>query len=221
MRNLLLDRDTADRLLSGLVAPDDAPPGYAEVAGFLRSCSRLSLPDRTREQATIAAMTERISSRLAADPPARGRVAVRRAARFKLVSVAVGAMLVGTSGLAFAGELPAPAQRIAHKMFASVGVDIPTPDDPATTEGVPAGSEPPNSSAGSSAGTKGDAISDIATNHAGTGGAHGAAVSSEASNGHSQAGQPHGQSDQPHGRSDEPHGRSDEPHGRSDAEQPS
>ena len=37
-------------------------------------------------------------------------------------------MLVGTSGLAFAGELPAPAQRIAHTVFASIGVDIPTPE---------------------------------------------------------------------------------------------
>ena len=44
MRNLLLDRETADRLLSGSVAPDDAPPGYAGVAGLLRSCAQLSPP---------------------------------------------------------------------------------------------------------------------------------------------------------------------------------
>lgn len=205
MRNLLLDRDTADRLLSGLVAPDDAPPGYAEVAGLLRSCARLPLPDRTRERATIVAMAERIRSRPPADPPARGRVAARRPGRLKLVAVTVGAMLIGTSGLAFAGELPAPAQRIAHTMFASVGLDIPTPDDQPAIEDASAGSEGPNASLGSPAGTKGDAISDIATNHAGRGGAHGAAVSSEASDGHSQAGQPHGQSDEPHGQSDAGH----------------
>jgi hypothetical protein len=212
MRSLLLDRDTADRLLAGLVPPDDAPPEYAEVAGLLGSCFRLSLPDRTRERATIDAMIERISSRPAADTPARGWVAARRRVRYKLVPLAIGAMLVGTSGLAFAGELPGPAQRIAHTMFASVGLDIPMPDDPAAPEDVPGG--PLTSSVGS--GTKGDAISDVATKHAGTGAAHGAAVSSGASDGLSQAGRPHGQSDDPYHQSDHPNGQSDGPHGQSD-----
>ena len=234
MRILLLDRGTADRLLSGAMAPDDAPPGYAGVAGLIRSCSRLPLPDLTREKVTIVAMAERIRSRHPASPPVIGRVGVRRPARLKLVSVAVGAMVVGTSGLAFAGELPAPAQRVAHKVFASVGLDIPTPDDETTTEDVLGDSEGPDSIVGSSAGTKGEVISDIAKSQTGIGGAHGAAVSSEASHGHSQAGQPHGRSGEPHGQSsqaesqseeprgqsDEPHGQSGEPHGNSDAEHP-
>jgi len=215
MRMLLLDRGTADRLLSGTMAPDDAPPGYAGVAGLIRSFSRLPLPDLTREKVTIVAMAERIRSRHPASPPVIGRVGVRRPARLKLVSVAVGAMVVGTSGLALAGELPAPAQRIAHKVFGSVGLDVPTPDDE-TTEDVLGDSEGPDSSVGSSAGTKGDVISGVATNHAGAGRAHGAAVSSDASDGHSQAGQPHGQSDQPHGQSGQPLGQSDQPHGQSD-----
>ena len=206
MRMLLLDRGTADRLLSGTMAPDDAPPGYAGVAGLIRSFSRLPLPDLTREKVTIVAMAERIRSRLPASPPAIGRVAARRPARLKLLSIAVGAMVVGTSGLAFAGELPAPAQRVAHKVFASVGLDIPTPDDE-TTDDVPGDSEAPDSSVGSSAGTKDDVISGVATNHAGAGRAHGAAVSGEASHGHSQAGQPHGRSGEPHGQSDAEHPR--------------
>ncbi|MDP9209732.1 MAG: hypothetical protein M3O65_14850, partial [Actinomycetota bacterium] len=32
-----LDADTAERLLSGRLDPDDAPPGYAEVARLLRA----------------------------------------------------------------------------------------------------------------------------------------------------------------------------------------
>ncbi|MEO8425010.1 MAG: hypothetical protein ABI595_14020 [Actinomycetota bacterium] len=218
MRKLLLDRDTADRLLSGSVAPDDAPPGYAGVAGLLRSCTRLSTPDGKRERATILAMTETIRSRRSASPSVFGRAAARRPLRLKLVGVGVGAMLVGTSGLAFAGELPAPAQRIAHTVFASIGVDIPTPDAPASPEGVPNGSEPPRSVEGSPIATKGDAISSIARNHVGRAGAHGAhgvTVSTEASDGHSQAGQPHGQSEQPHGQSGQPHGQSEQPHGQS------
>jgi energy-converting hydrogenase Eha subunit A len=119
----------------------------------------------------------------------------------------VGAMLVGTSGLAFAGELPAPAQRIVHTVFASIGLDIPTPEAPASP------AQP--SSVGFPTATKGAAISGIAKNHLGRAGVHGATVSAVASDGHSQAGQPHGQSHQPNGESDQPHGQSDQPHGQS------
>src|SRR4249919_3401894 len=126
MRNLLLDRDTADRLLSGSVAPDDAPPGYAGVAGLLRSCARPLPLDHERERTTILAMKQRIGCR-PAEPSVSGRPAGRWL-RLKLVGVGVGALLVSTSGLAFAGGLPAPAQRVAHTVFASIGVDIPTPE---------------------------------------------------------------------------------------------
>ena len=216
MRSLLLDRDTADRLLSGSMAPDDAPPGYAGVAGLLRSCAQLPPLDGVRERTTIYAMSQRIRSHRAVNPPVRGRVAARRSVRLKLVGVGVGAMLVGTSGLAFAGELPAPAQRIAHTVFASIGVDIPTPDDQRMIQDVPADSDGPSPSVVAPAATKGGLISPIAAHNAGRGAAHGAAVSSEASDGHSQAGEPHGQSGQPHGQSDEPHGQSGQPHGQSD-----
>ena len=215
MRNLLLDRDTADRLLSGSVVADDAPPGYAGVAELLRTCARPLPLDAAHERTTIAAMSERIRARRPASPSARGRVAVRRPSRLKLVTVAVGAMLVGTSGLAFAGELPAPAQRFAHTMFGSIGVDIPTAEAPAIPRVVSDGPEPPARIVDAPA-TKGDAISDLARNHTGRAGTHGAIVSSEASDGHGQAGEPHGQSHQPHGQSGQPHGQSDQPHGQSD-----
>jgi hypothetical protein len=216
MRSLLLDRDTADRLLSGLVVPDDAPPGYAEVAGLLRSCARLAPLDRAHERATIVAMREIIRSRRPADQPVLGRVAARRPARLKLVTVAVAGMLVGTSGLAFAGELPAPVQRVAHTVFASVGLDVPTPNDEQTSKDRPDGSGGPSAGVGPSAVTKGEVISSIAGRHAGRSGAQGAAVSSEASDGRSKAGQPHGSSDEPHGQSAEPHGQSGQRHGHSD-----
>ena len=204
MRNLLIDRDTADRLLSGSVAPDDAPPGYAGVAGILWACAQLPPLDAAPERKTILAMTQRIRSHRPAHPSVPGRVA-RRSVRLKLVGVGVGAMLVATSGLAFAGELPASAQRIAHSVFASIGIDIPAPGAPASLVDAPGGSDPLPSSVGSPTAPKGDEISGIAKNHGGRVGTHGATVSGEASDGHSQAGQPHGQSDQPHGDPDATH----------------
>ena len=215
MRNLLLDRDTADRLLSGSVAADDAPPGYAGVAELLRTCARPLPLDAAHERTTIAAMSQRIRARRPAYPSGLGRVAVRRPSRLKLVAVAVGAMLVGTSGLAFAGELPAPAQRFAHTVLGSIGVDIPTAEAPPIPQDVFDGPEPPARIVDAPA-TKGVAISDLARNHTGRAGTHGATVSDEASDGNSHAGEPHGQSRQPHGQSDQPHGQSDQPHGQSD-----
>ena len=44
----MLDDQTADRILSGLVAPADAPPGYAEVTRLvlaLRDLAGRALPD--------------------------------------------------------------------------------------------------------------------------------------------------------------------------------
>ena len=215
MRNLLLDRDTADRLLSGSVAADDAPPGYAGVAELLRACARPLPSDAAHERTMIAAMSERIRARRSAHPSAFGRVAVRRPSRPKLVAVAVGAMLVGTSGLAFAGGLPAPAQRFAHTVFGSIGVDIPTAEAPAIPRDVSDGPEQPARIVDAPA-TTGGAISDLTRNHAGRAGTHGAIVSSEASDGHGHAGEPHGHAGEPHGQSDQPHGHSDEPHGQSD-----
>jgi len=51
-------------------------------------------------------MRERILSGRTADPSFIGWAAARRPFRLKLVAVGVGAMLVGSSGLAFAGEHP-------------------------------------------------------------------------------------------------------------------
>ena len=62
-----LDAGTADRMLEGRVAPDEAPPGYAEVAGLLQTLAA-DLPSRPAAtgEGTIRMMAKvvRIS-----DPP--------------------------------------------------------------------------------------------------------------------------------------------------------
>ena len=46
-----LDADTAERLLSGRLDPDDAPPGYAEVARLLRAAAAPADPTELTGQA--------------------------------------------------------------------------------------------------------------------------------------------------------------------------
>jgi hypothetical protein len=64
----MLDEHTADRILSGLVAPADAPPGYAEVTRLvlgLRELAGRPAPD--------------LSRRLPVSPPAPAEALPRRA----------------------------------------------------------------------------------------------------------------------------------------------
>lgn len=62
--------------------------------------------------------------------PARTYVEVReRWRRVRLAAAAVAAVLMGSTGLAAAGALPDPAQRLAHDAFGVVGLNV--PDEPA------------------------------------------------------------------------------------------
>jgi hypothetical protein len=193
MRNLLLDRDTADRLLTGRVEPDDAPPGYARVARLLRAASSLPPIDPAREHATVSAMVEGIRSHLSVVPPARRRRSMKRLLRAKIVAVAVGATLVGTTSLAFAGALPGAAQGVAQTMLAKIGITVPGPNAHAGTHPDTRGSSTPAPSPTSAASHPSD--------HSSTGAGHG------------HPGHPHGQPAGPHGQAGQQHGQSSEPHG--------
>jgi hypothetical protein len=63
-----LDDDTAERLLAGRLHPEDAPPGYAEVARLLRAAAGPASPDELADQeAALAAF------RVARSGPGQGR----------------------------------------------------------------------------------------------------------------------------------------------------
>ena len=225
MRKLLLDRDTADRLLTGHVEPDDAPPGYAHVAELLRSASSCPPIDAEREHATVVAMVEELRSHLEDEPPSRQRRPVTRFARAKVVVLAVGAMLVGTTSLAFAGALPGPAQGVAQTMLATIGITVPGPNPHATTHPsrvpAPSVSRHRRSRRSSLRPGQGTARPGNHTarpgnhtarpgNHTARPGNHTARPGNHTArpgNHHGQAGQPHGQAGQPHGQAGQPTAR--------------
>ncbi len=63
----MLDEHTADRILSGLVAPADAPPGYADVTRLildLRELAGRPAPDLPRRPVNPAAPAEALSRRV-------------------------------------------------------------------------------------------------------------------------------------------------------------
>jgi hypothetical protein len=184
MTRLPLDVDTADRLLAGRVLPQDAPPGYGELARSLAAVSESHVADAFgREAKTVLAMAAVVRSSRSTTPQRSRRLNVPRV---KLAG-ALAALTIGTTaGLAFAGGLPGAAQDIVSTIFAKVGVSVPGPNENA--------GDHPNVRGESTdvtlpASGKGAEISGLATTTDLTGVEKGAAISAAASDGKSRAGQ--------------------------------
>jgi hypothetical protein len=99
-----LDDDTAERLLDGRVDPEDAPPGYAEVAALLRAATAPAEPDELAGQPAA----------MAAFRAAGGRPARRRRRRVLVAAVAIAGALFAGGAAAATGALPAAAERVAR-----------------------------------------------------------------------------------------------------------
>jgi hypothetical protein len=170
MRRLWLDKDTLDRLLAGGVDPDDAPPGYSEVARVLQAVMTEGDHELAHEATHVALAMEFLKQRSPASTPSDGRSRkMSRIHRMKVGGLVVVGALVGSTGLAAAGVLPDAAQDAVSNVFERVGITIPASGDhPAIS---------------------GDEISGIATTTDATGVEKGAEISSAASGGMSQAGQ--------------------------------
>jgi hypothetical protein len=187
MHPVPLDLDTADRLLAGTVAPEDAPPGYANVARLLESAAAQPTAEELSRETEVVAMVAaavRSSSSIHSVSPRRFFMPFALS-RPRITAAFVALTLACTAGLASAGSLPGAAQDIASSMLAKVGISVPGPDEHAGTHPSVRGS---SSDASSDAVTRSD-IAELATTTDLTGVDKGAAISSAASDGKSQAGQ--------------------------------
>lgn len=172
MRSLMLDDDTLERLVAGRVDPDDAPPGYSEVARVLDAATT-SVDDveLLHEVEDVAAARALVRHGTPGQAPSDGRSMQmkRRSHRIKIAGLVVLGTLAGSTGLAAAGVLPDAAQDAFAGVLERVGISVPASDDhPASSGGE---------------------ISEIATTTTSTGAAKGAEISSVASGGMSQAGE--------------------------------
>jgi hypothetical protein len=125
MQRFPLDPPLEERLLAGRLAPEDASPGYAELAELLASARSPARPDElTREAETVARMAETLRSQVPNAIPTRGRTLMRSHPKAKAALAFVVALLAATTGAAFAGSLPAPAQSLAASVLERVGLDV-------------------------------------------------------------------------------------------------
>jgi hypothetical protein len=171
-----LDTDTLDRMLAGGIHPDDAPPGYSEVARVLLAVAEATdNVELVHETAHVALATELVQQRSPVSASSnqrssrRSRSTTSRRHRGKVGGLVVIGALIGSTGLAAAGVLPDAVQDALSKVLDKVGIT------------VPGGSDHPASS--------GEELSGVATTTDAAGGDKGAGISSTASGGKSQAGQ--------------------------------
>jgi hypothetical protein len=116
---LALDGDTAEQLLDGELSPDQAPPGYAEVAALLAATVAAPSPaELAGREAALAELRAVTRPRRVAVPRGVGKAGRRRRTGL-MVAVAVGALSTGGIAAAATGHLPDPIRDAARRVFAT------------------------------------------------------------------------------------------------------
>jgi hypothetical protein len=117
-----LDSGTANRLLTGRLAPDDAPPGYGEVAQLLQDArSWNGLPD-VMDDAVIVAIVDAITS---SERRPKRKHALTRIVATKVATATAVVALTATGAAAATGSLPDQAQNGLAHAAAHVGINLP------------------------------------------------------------------------------------------------
>lgn len=179
-----LDDTTADRLLDGGLAPDDAPPGYQPVANALQAAALMASQAPTQGADTaVAAFLDAIPTRR-----------TQRMKKWKIAAATLAGGLSLSTGLAAADVLPGAAQDAASEALAKVGISVPgNHNDKANTRGKSAEQKAAKVEADRPTSTTkpdnhGSVVSNVARDKSTVGADHGAAVCATASSGKCQAG---------------------------------
>lgn len=129
-----LDLNTADRLLAGAIAPEDAPPGYAGVARLLEAASsEPPVEELAGEEEIVALVASVVRSSSQVSSPSRRRRFLPALSRPRVAAAFVAVGLVCSAGLASAGALPGIAQDIASAALTKLGISVPSSTDEAAT----------------------------------------------------------------------------------------
>jgi hypothetical protein len=195
-----LDDVTADRLLEGGLAPDDAPPGYQEVAAALHAAAAFASDAPTHGSDTaVSAFLNAI--------PARRTTRMKSMKKWQIAAAALAGGLTLSTGLAAADVLPSGAQDVASSALSHVGIHVPGNDDSTTVSTVEQQDQNDDSATSTTEveadnaehpDNHGNDVSAVAHDKSLQGQEHGAAVSNVASNGKSQAGEDHGKAGDDH-----------------------
>ena len=131
MHRLPFDSTTADAFLAGRVDPDDAPPGFQELATLIRAARPPAASGaEPLEQVVVAAFAAAVR------PPGVSTIRHQRGGRrmlgkllsMKMAAAAATVALGGTAAAAATGSLPGPAQSAVSGALSHVGISVPSPN---------------------------------------------------------------------------------------------
>lgn len=124
-----LDDATAERLLSGELWPEDAPPGYSTVVTALGKMQASPVPtELSGEQATVTAAALEARSARTVDPSTpRRKPMLAKLVSAKVAAVVATTVLGATAAAAATGNLPSQAQSAVSDALSHVGVSVPNP----------------------------------------------------------------------------------------------
>ena len=171
MRPARLDTHTAERLLSGSVSPDDAPPGYAEVARVLHHAQSLDASVAAlSEHAAVTAMSDALAGRLLPAPTEkRGSSMTSKVLSFKAAAAASAVLLSAGTAAAATGSLPGSAQTTASHVLRDIGISVPASDDHHESHATTRGESADHTTAARSTAANGSTADDDAEGAAETG----------------------------------------------------
>jgi len=125
MASLYLDATTTERLISGAVEIDDAPPGFERVAGLINKAQGTATAG---ELAARAAIVRTFAARVRSRPIVRERT--KRTFAFpkfpaRVLALAAPVVLLGGSVAAGTDSLPPSAQAAVSRALSSLGISVP------------------------------------------------------------------------------------------------
>ena len=124
-----LDEHVAEALLSGVLGPEDVPPGYDGVVALLRQAGGPGTVDELRHRSEVVARMVGALGSTGDRSASRARRSGTKLVPLKALAVAVPVMaLTATSAAAATGTLPGPAQRALHAALAHVHISVPSGD---------------------------------------------------------------------------------------------
>jgi hypothetical protein len=128
MRRHPIDGETAERLLAGSVEPDDAPPGYAQLAALVKAAKAPATGEElVRRDADVAVVTAALDTPVAAATTTERTRMISRRFGTKALAIAIPALALTATGAAAAtGSLPSPAQSAVHSALTHVGLSVPS-----------------------------------------------------------------------------------------------
>jgi hypothetical protein len=198
MPHVELDPHTADRILAGVVHPDDSPPGWAPVVRLLDAAALGEQLVESTARCTVTNMAAVIQWLRSDEFGGRQGGTVRRGRRRGTLTVVCAAVILAiAAGSAVAATHPSSARRLAASVLARVGAgsseprqgSLASPLAPPTPAETHRAAHPHPGARNA----HGKAVSAVAHTSGLKGRAHGEAVSTVASRGKSHAGHPPGQ----------------------------